>query len=343
MARKILLAVGISSYKDSSSTLAGPVHDLERVTKMVKDDHGFSEIVVLKDSQATGAAILDKLFEIVGSLKSGDMLIFYFSGHGYPLIRRDPNGKRKLVQCLAPWETDFKDPAFQHLTTRAIREALTPRQGVEAHITVILDCCFSGNAMRALLDMPAPELAEGEKPPPVVRPRAMKGPHWDTENQPELIPRTFAQSLVTVPNNTVICLAACKEDETAADTEYNGKPGGAFTFAWLEAHKTPANNGWRGLMEDGLKWLRSNDYGQTLVIAGPEHKLDDPSFTLKGAKPLSPPRPPAPVKPPPAPPKPPKGAKTEEPPPAPEGSGDTPPPPADVPSKGTAKNGAGAG
>jgi uncharacterized caspase-like protein len=87
--------------------LRAPVNDASRVRAMLIESFGFStdNIEVLVDTgdgtKPTGKTIKDKLATLVFACRPGDVLFFYFSGHGTQL--KDDN---------ADETTDAKDEAI---------------------------------------------------------------------------------------------------------------------------------------------------------------------------------------------------------------------------------------
>jgi hypothetical protein len=278
MARKILIAMGVSKYKVPGNDLEGPCRDVGRMVHLCGSTHGYDSVIHLVDEPCSGEAILDTIWGVRSKLQTGDYLTWYWSGHGYRVVMRGANGERKLVQCIAPWDVDFDNPKFGHLYTKLLKQALTPHPGVGAHVTAIMDCCFSGNALRRFRSGRAPMRDEGSTRRAV--PKSILGPHWDIEGDRDLVKRTFGKALESA-SSPIVCLAACRDNETAADSELDGEPGGAFTFGLLAAHKKPGP--WKQTSDNIALWLRANTFTQVPVLTGPIAKLGDPAFTLAGA------------------------------------------------------------
>lgn len=75
------LLIGISAYK--KFPLDGPVNDVTAL-KQILPRWGFTspEINILQDQQATRSGVVQALTDIAERSKSGDKILFYFSGHG---------------------------------------------------------------------------------------------------------------------------------------------------------------------------------------------------------------------------------------------------------------------
>ena len=84
---KLALLVGINNYKYSAniSSLAGSINDVEDMRRLLIGKFEFppENIVVLTDSQATHAAIIDAIrTHLIAKARPGDIVVFHYSGHG---------------------------------------------------------------------------------------------------------------------------------------------------------------------------------------------------------------------------------------------------------------------
>lgn len=78
-----VVSVGVSDYVGTESDLCLTVNDA-KVFKWIYDKNKKSETVLLKNSQATKKNVLYFLKATFSKAKVNDIVIFYFSGHGYP-------------------------------------------------------------------------------------------------------------------------------------------------------------------------------------------------------------------------------------------------------------------
>ena len=103
-------------------------------------NHGFTDIVTRTKELARYAGIKDGPEPARAATRPGDGVVVYYSGHGALLGE---------LQYLVPVDmadstpTDFRGYLAEELTA-AVR-ALTD---VTPNVTVILDCCHSGGAVR---------------------------------------------------------------------------------------------------------------------------------------------------------------------------------------------------
>ncbi|MDX9785214.1 MAG: caspase family protein [Desulfobacterales bacterium] len=118
MANKALL-VGVNRYKLSRADLQGCLNDVTNVRDVLLKYFGFTvkQIRVLADGRATKKAILHRLDWLVKDAKSGDRLLFHFSGHGSQIRDRDGDElKDGLDEIICPHDMDW-DGIDTHLST----------------------------------------------------------------------------------------------------------------------------------------------------------------------------------------------------------------------------------
>lgn len=79
----LLVAVGIGDYPGSIPTLRFPAADAKAVDKVISKN-GHSATAVMTDREATCSAIVDRMHALFDHASTDDIIIFFFSGHGYP-------------------------------------------------------------------------------------------------------------------------------------------------------------------------------------------------------------------------------------------------------------------
>ncbi|PBK65038.1 hypothetical protein ARMSODRAFT_844678, partial [Armillaria solidipes] len=82
-------------------------------------------------------------------IKFGDIIIIYFVGHGSSYKKDDTYG---IIETLCPTDRDIVDgnnAPIPDISDREFNTILSRIAEVEGHrITVILDCCHAGGALR---------------------------------------------------------------------------------------------------------------------------------------------------------------------------------------------------
>ncbi len=81
-AKVLLVSVGIGDYPKPINKLNLPVKDAVTMKNLI-DKNGNSGTAILIDEQATKAAILSEIHARFDHASTDDIIIFFFSGHGY--------------------------------------------------------------------------------------------------------------------------------------------------------------------------------------------------------------------------------------------------------------------
>ncbi len=143
------LLVGIANYPRSVSgyeiqPLRAPVKDVTALTELLKDPRrgGFDadHVFTLTDAEATRRNILITFNDIARRAQPEDMVIFYFSGHGY----RGADGESTY---LIPYDLDVRDFAATCINFDDLAKKIRAMQAKKA--VVILDACHAGGVKPA--------------------------------------------------------------------------------------------------------------------------------------------------------------------------------------------------
>jgi hypothetical protein len=137
--RKIALCVGIDQYRESP--LYGCVRDARTWSGALKDLQ--FEVTTLLDGDATRQSILDALRTMVQSARSGDSVVFQYSGHGSQVEDLSGDESDRYDETLVP--IDYHSGALLIDDDLAEVYRLLP-QGVV--MTLLMDCCHSGTNSR---------------------------------------------------------------------------------------------------------------------------------------------------------------------------------------------------
>lgn len=169
------LFVGINSYPQVQANftpapvLKGPVNDVALIRNVLATKHGlevgpmptaescetsFKTVITLIESCAKQAAILDRLGKLLGEAADGDLVLFYFAGHG---IFRDgrlggqiTNSSLILPYDAEPDPTDARSASGHYIYDVQLRDLLWAAQRKGVSVLTIFDSCSSGTATRDL-------------------------------------------------------------------------------------------------------------------------------------------------------------------------------------------------
>jgi hypothetical protein len=147
-AAKYALLVGIDAYP-APNTLNGCVNDVNRIRSLLVEHFGFPQenIKTVLDSAATLKGI-EAAFRthLIQQAQPGDIVVFYYSGHGTSTPDRNGDEADGVDETLCPVEIDGTKPETW-LTDDILGSWL--RQLRTEKVTVILDACHSGTGTRA--------------------------------------------------------------------------------------------------------------------------------------------------------------------------------------------------
>jgi hypothetical protein len=275
MARKALL-VGINDYKGVSD-LRGCVNDILDMHFSLRSLFNFQtqEIRVLTDSRATKANIIHRLKWLVDGAKSGDFLVFHFSGHGSQI--RDRDGDElvdHLDELICPYDMNWDgtfiiDDELNNIFKGVPEDAL---------LEVFIDSCHSGTVLREMGLAPPPELAAEHPtlnrylPPPADVFLRFGG------EEDELESRGFMKGFKERGTKHHILWAGCMANQTSADAYIDGRYHGAFTYYFnLHLRRNPRVSR-RELLRKVRASLRHGGYSQIPQLEIEATKRDRVAF-----------------------------------------------------------------
>jgi tetratricopeptide (TPR) repeat protein len=134
------IVVGVDEYQDAEiKRLEGAVADAAGIASALRRYAGFppSQVLTLTSDGAstkpTAAAILDRLFELKAAVKEGDLLLFFFAGHGVEIERQ---------RYLLTYEASNESVGTLKRTALPVAELLQAIQSVPVrHRIVMVDAC----------------------------------------------------------------------------------------------------------------------------------------------------------------------------------------------------------
>lgn len=268
MARNAL-CIGINNYPGTQMDLQGCVNDANDWAAALAE-RGF-KVAKLLDEQATKAAMVAAMNDLIGKAGKSDSLVITYSGHGTYQPDEDGDEADGLDEALCPYDLQTNGAALVDDEIRAIFGA----RKAGARLVLISDSCHSGTVTRAAK-------AENDAD---TRPRFMPMGNWlpakllpkDRAGKPAT---TMAAPAGTTPllgaySNKLgdLLLAGCKEgpNNYSYDARIAGRFNGAFTYYALKALKTLKEGAtyadWHKAI---VKYLPSASYPQAPQIVGSE-------------------------------------------------------------------------
>ena len=156
--RQIALIIGINNYV-SWTKLQNAVPDAKGVAKVLRNHYGFTEVVEIYDAEATKKNIMERVRQIVESMKGGEDIFIYFSGHGH---YDDTLERGYWVPVDAKDESAFLPNSEIHDYIKAM-----DKKGV-GNVFLVADSCFAGSFLGVTRELRAigvrpPELRDEKK------------------------------------------------------------------------------------------------------------------------------------------------------------------------------------
>jgi hypothetical protein len=197
--------------------LEGAVNDVRAVREMLIAAYGFAadQVVLLSDQAATREAILRVLDEqLWRPARPGDVLLFYFSGHGSQVANSLSDEPDHLDESIVPADTRRGAPDIRD---KELRRAFNRILDRGARLTVVLDSCHSGSGAR----------------PADLRFRGVEPDRRDVRDGSPAGPRP--------EDREALVLSATQDFDLAWETrDEEGRPHGAFSAALLRAMRDAA-------------------------------------------------------------------------------------------------------
>jgi hypothetical protein len=129
--------------------LAGPVNDVRALRTALVSQQGFSEadVRLLTDRAATREGILQAIDSLVSVARAGDVVLFYFAGHGSRRLNSRARTLSRLEPTIVP--VDVNGGGFD-IRTRELKARFAPLLDRRVELILIFDSCHSGGLTRTL-------------------------------------------------------------------------------------------------------------------------------------------------------------------------------------------------
>ncbi|WP_265942873.1 caspase family protein [Dechloromonas sp. A34] len=265
---KKALCIGINNYPGTHMDLQGCVNDAQDWATALAA-RGYATTSLL-DSQATKAAMVAAMSDVIGAAVKGDTVVITFSGHGTYQPDTDGDEADGLDEALCPYDIQLQHAA---LTDDEIHDIFLSRKA-GVRLLLISDSCHSGTVTRA-----APAEPEADGP----RPRFMPMGNWLPDDQ---LPKNRSGGVaahVAAPSSASpflraysrqlgdLLISGCKEgpNNFSYDARINGRFNGAFTYYALKTLKDmkpgATYSAWHKAI---VKYLPSASYPQSPQLVG---------------------------------------------------------------------------
>ena len=242
---KNALVIGIN-YIGTQQQLKGCINDANSISSLLTAE-GFTNIKLLTDNtpeKPTKKNIISEFTSLLANANSGDVIFFFYSGHGS--YTQDQNNEEftGYDQMIVPIDLKFiVDDDLKTIINKNLKNNVT--------LIAMVDSCFS----ESVLDLKYQYLD------------SLNNNNF-TENNNE-----------TDTTGNVIMISGCSDIQTSSDATINGKKQGALTWAFLETFKSNNNLTWKQLLEGMRDLLKSKNFTQIPQLScGKFINIDTPVF-----------------------------------------------------------------
>lgn len=228
---KKALLIGVN-YLGTPYQLSGCIDDTTRM-KDTLTELGFTSFSLLTDNtdtKPTKGAILQSLTTMLSTAVAGDVLVFYFSGHGsctFDYTGDETDGKDEMI--ISSDLQGVLDDELKRILVSNMKEGVT--------LFGLFDSCHSGT----MFDL--------------------KYNYLDSTNYDKY---TENDRVAECPGN-VLMISGCMDAQTSEEALVNGKVEGAVSWAFLEALKqkgVPVSMSWRNLLQKMRDLLKASEFTQ---------------------------------------------------------------------------------
>ena len=145
MPRKMALIVSIENYQNPIHNLPGIGRDVEAFVEVL-GRFGIHNHESLKDKNANQQGIVNGLKNLVSRAAEGDVLVFYFTGHGTRIPVALAGGEQRSLEAFVPWEGDTN----RVIPDLWIKSFLQERLPAGVSFYGFYDSCHSGEMYKYL-------------------------------------------------------------------------------------------------------------------------------------------------------------------------------------------------
>jgi hypothetical protein len=235
---KVALLFAINAY-GGGNELRGCINDVELAeTKLVPE--GF-QIRKFLDDKVTRKRVLAEMEYVIAQSIPGDIIYIHYSGHGTLVKDRNGDEEDGYDEAWYVYDGSIIDDQLYDLLMK-IPDGVT--------VVIIADCCHSGSSTRG----------DACK-------RRNRFVHPAFEINSDLQVRNLTHTAIKW-----VSLAACKDDQSAADAMINGKYHGAFSYYALNTlRRTYTYMDWYSTIRN---YLPNSYFDQEPVLEGKESLIN---------------------------------------------------------------------
>jgi hypothetical protein len=216
---KKALLIGINYPGRTDLQLNGCVNDVNNIEQVLlkKCNYPQANIVKLIDQNASTSMIRSSIVNFVTNCKAGDILFFYYSGHGAQITGSITNEKNE-DNTLIP--NDYEKSGL--ITDNWLYDNLAMKVPKDVMLWAFTDCCHSGTMFDLKYNWNyTPVMNKGSTEKVITD---YKDSNWANNYNVSIIDTTKE----TI--GRVVLFSGCTDNQTSADSFENNQPQGAFSY-----------------------------------------------------------------------------------------------------------------
>ncbi len=229
---KHALIIAISDYNQAVTRWGklSSANDIGLIqTALQKQEFKTENITVVQNTNANG--IINAFLQLKNKIKSGDIVVVHYSGHGVQL--QDDNGDEpdRLDEALVPLEAIYEVEALKsnsYLRDDTLGEwifQLRQKLGTNGHLLLMLDSCHSGSGTRGNA------LVRGGMAP-LVQPNFKITTAIPTSSQSIVDEPVASRGQGNEGLSKFVLFAGASSNESNFETYANGRPVGSLSFVF---------------------------------------------------------------------------------------------------------------
>ena len=225
---KSALIIGIN-YVGSENELNGCINDANSINSLLKS-FNFQNINLLTDNTSIKPTRNNILYHFTNLLKnsvSGDIIFFFYSGHGSYTADTNKDELTGNDQMIVPCDFNcIVDDDLKNIINKNLKSGVT--------VIAMFDSCFS----QSVLDLKYQYL------------ESLDSNNLNLNNNE------------TDTNGNVIMISGSSDLQTSDDAVINDKAQGALTWAFLETFNSQKNLTWKQLLQNMRDLLKNKGFSQ---------------------------------------------------------------------------------
>jgi caspase domain-containing protein len=150
--RKWALLIGINQYPMFAprGQLSGCVSDVQVMRQVLTESFSFptEHVTVVTDDQATREGILAAMNGLLERVGNDDVVVFHYSGHGSQMTDVEGDEPDGLDETIVPYDSGREPHENRDIKDDEIYLWIQKLTMKTSNLTLIFDCCHSGNIVR---------------------------------------------------------------------------------------------------------------------------------------------------------------------------------------------------